>query len=71
MTNDLIERGAKTPGAVRNLASPGGIAVLEREIADLKEMNAHLQRRLEEVERNAEFQVRADRILAIPMPRDV
>jgi hypothetical protein len=56
-----------TKATAGSTAVPG---LLESEIADLKELNAHLKRRLEEAELDAELQVRADRILAIPHPMD-
>lgn len=53
------------------MANAGGTAVLDLlhgEIADLKELNARLERRLQEAEMDAELQARADRILAITPP---
>ena len=55
-------------------ATAGSTAVLgslESEIADLREMNANLKRRLEEAEMDAELQVKADRLLAISLPTDL
>ena len=52
-------------------ATAGSTAVLDQlqgEIADLRELNARLQRRLAETEMDAELQARADRILAISPP---
>ena len=46
----------------------GGLAVLESQVADLREENARLKHRLEEAEMSAELEACADRILAIPMP---
>ena len=48
----------------------GGLALLESEVADLKEMNASLRARLEEAERRAEYRKRAAKILAIPLPEN-
>ena len=61
---------ANAPAEAREISNTGGVAVLESEIADLKEQNARLERRLAEAEMSAELRVRADRILAIPLPKD-
>jgi hypothetical protein len=47
-----------------------GLAPLEIEIADLREMNVRLERRLREVEMNAELRITAARLLALPLPED-
>lgn len=54
----------------RTPSSPGGLAVLESQVADLQEENARLQRRLEEAQTSAELEARAERILAIPWPEE-
>ena len=55
-------RGART----RHSSSPSGQELLEIEIAELREANDFLRRRLEEAELRAEFRVTAHRLLAIP-----
>ena len=48
--------------------STAALGLLEREIADLKQINDRLELRLSEAEMEAELRARADRILAIPPP---
>ena len=63
MKHENVQRNTK--------ATAGSTAVLDMlqgEIADLRESNAHLKRRLEEAELDAELQARADQILAISPP---
>jgi hypothetical protein len=63
MKHRIVHHGTKATAG-----STAVLDVLESEIADLKEINADLKRRLEEAEMDAELQVWADRILAIPPP---
>ena len=70
MNEERTSQESKAPAGLHGRPSQGGLAVLESEVADLREENARLQRRLEESEMSAEFQARAERILAIPLPED-
>jgi hypothetical protein len=63
-------RGRGPKASPRNTSEQGGLALLESEVAELREKNVRLQERLEEAETRAELQARADRILAIPPPTD-
>ena len=64
------KRGSRVTAETHGRPSQGGLAVLESQVANLREENARLQRRLEEAEMSAELQACADRILAIPPPED-
>jgi hypothetical protein len=68
MVHDDIRRGAKAFTEAPSQSSSGGLALLEDEIAGLREENARLQRRLAEAEMSEKLKRSADRILAIPAP---